>query len=153
MKSLYSVLDRWLEQEEALALTTIIKAEGSTPQIAGASALFSKQGLLFGTLGGGIIERDAQEKAARCLKERKSLCYDFELRGEISSSEQAICGGSVSILIDASPLGHLEAFKLLKTSLLSRQAGILISKIRMTASGDVTISRHFRITIQLCWRG
>jgi xanthine dehydrogenase accessory factor len=143
MKSLYSGLDRRLEQKAPLALATIIEAEGSTPQIAGASALFSKEGLLCGTLGGGVIEADAQEKAVRCLIERKSLYYEFELQGDISASEGAICGGSVSILIDASPLDHLEAFKRLKKSLLSRQAGILISKVRITPSGDASISRHW----------
>lgn len=143
MKNIYSRINSWLERKEPVALATIIESEGSTPQVAGASALFSEQGLLGGTLGGGIIEADAQAKAARCLKEGKSLYYEFELRGDSLASEEAICGGSVSILIDASPLQHLETFRRLKESLFSRQAGLLISKVRMRPSGDVSISRRW----------
>jgi len=143
MKNIYSRINSWLERKEPVALATIIESEGSTPQVAGASALFSEQGLLGGTLGGGVIEADAQVKAARCLKEGKSLYYELELRGDSLASEEAICGGSVSILIDASPLKHLETFRRLKESLFSRQAGLLISKVRMKPSGDVSISRRW----------
>jgi xanthine dehydrogenase accessory factor len=141
--NIYSRVDRWREREGPLALATIIRAEGSTPQIAGASALFSAQGLLCGTLGGGAVEADAQRKAVRFLQEGKSHYYEFEFRGDLLSREEAVCGGSVSILIDASPLDHLEAFKLLKKSLLSRQEGILISRVKITPSGNASISRRW----------
>jgi xanthine dehydrogenase accessory factor len=143
MKSIYNALTRWLEQGEPIALATIIATRGSTPQIVGASAVFSRQGLLFGTLGGGAVERDAQERAARCLAERRSLHYQFRLQGDDLGAEEAICGGSVSILVDAAPLNHLEEFELLKTSLLSRQAGILISKFSPAFSNDISISRRW----------
>jgi xanthine dehydrogenase accessory factor len=143
MKSIYCALNRWLERGDPIALATIIETRGSTPQIVGASAVFSKQGLLFGTLGGGTVERDAQKKAARCLAERRSLHYQFELQGHDLGAQEAICGGSVSILIDAAPLNHREAFQLLKTSLLSRQAGVLISKFSPAFSNDVSISRRW----------
>jgi xanthine dehydrogenase accessory factor len=136
-------MDRWVERQEPLALATIIETEGSTPQIPGASALFSRQGLLFGTLGGGVIEADAQKKAVRCLKEGKSLYYEFELRGNAFAREEAICGGSASILIDVSPLEHVETFKLLKSSLTSRQPGVLITKVRLRSPQDVSISRRW----------
>jgi len=143
MKSIYSALGRWLEQGEPIALATIIETRGSTPQIAGASAVFSKEGLLFGTLGGGTVELDAQERAVRCLAERRSLHYQFELQGLDLGAEEAICGGSVSILIDAAPLNHLETFQFLKASLLSRQTGVLISKFSPAFSNDVSISRRW----------
>jgi xanthine dehydrogenase accessory factor len=143
MTHIYSRVDRWLEREEPFALGTIIQAEGSTPQTAGASALFSAQGLLFGTLGGGTVEADAQRKAVRCLREGKSQYYKFEFHGDLLSREEAVCGGSVSILIDASPLDHLEAFRLLKKSLLSRQEGVLISRVRILPAGDVSVTRRW----------
>lgn len=143
MKDIYSRIIRWLEQGESLALATIVETKGSTPQIAGASALFSKQGLIFGTLGGGVIEADAQEKAVRCLIERKSLYYEFELRGDSLASEEAICGGSVSILIDVSLFHHLETFGLLKKSLISRRSGVLVSEIKPAPAGQVFIVRHW----------
>ena len=143
MKSIYSALSRWLERGEPMAVATIIETRGSTPQIVGASAVFSRQGLLIGTIGGGAVERDAQERAVHCLAERRSLHYQFELQGHDLGAEEAICGGSVSILIDAAPLNHLAEFELLKTSLLCRQAGVLISKFSPAFSNDISISRRW----------
>jgi xanthine dehydrogenase accessory factor len=143
VKNFYCGVDRWHERREPLALATIVETRGSTPQIAGASALFSRKGLISGTLGGGVVEADAQEKAFRCLREGRSLFYQFGLRGDDLGAEEAICGGSVSILIDASPLSHLETFRLLKKSLLSRQAGVLISKISPTSSQGFSVSRRW----------
>jgi xanthine dehydrogenase accessory factor len=141
--NIYVGVGRWLGREGLLALATVVRAEGSTPQIAGASAIFSERGLVAGTLGGGPIEADAAERAAVCLKEGKSVYYDFELRGEGLSSEEAICGGSVSILIDASVLDRSEAFDLMKKSFSSREAGILVSRIALAPQGEVSVSRRW----------
>mgnify|MGYP001033115848 CR=1 FL=1 len=143
MKSLYSGVGRWLEQREPIALATIVETRGSAPQVAGASALFSRKGLVGGTLGGGLVEVDAQKRAYRCLRQGRSLYYQFELKGGDLTAEEAICGGSVSILIDASPLNHLRTFKLLKKSLLSRQAGVLVSKIIEVSPQGSSISRRW----------
>ncbi len=142
-KNIYpDVLSR-LEQKIALALATIIETKGSTPQIPGASALFSENGLLLGTLGGGIVEAAAQAKAIKCLPDSRSLIHDIELEGDSVSAEEAICGGSVSILIDASPKDHAEAFRLLADSLRSRQAGLLATRIQMIPDGHLSLVRHW----------
>lgn len=65
MKNIYVRLLELLVQKKPVALATIIEALGSTPQKAGATALFSHQGLVFGTLGGGLLEWDAQKKHCR----------------------------------------------------------------------------------------
>jgi len=143
IKNFYLRVDRWLERREPLALATIVEARGSTPQVAGASALFSRKGLISGTLGGGLVEANAQKKASHCLKEGKSLCYQFELGGDDLAADEAICGGSVSILIDASPLKHLDTFALLKKSLLSRRAGVMVSGIRPVSPQGVSITRRW----------
>jgi xanthine dehydrogenase accessory factor len=143
LANIYTGVGRWLDLEGPLALATVVRADGSTPQVAGASALFSKQGLVAGTLGGGPIEADAAEKAGVCLGEGKSVYYEFGLRGEGLSSEEAICGGSVSIFIDAFVLDHPEAFELMKKSFSSREAGILVSRAALAPKGEVSVSRRW----------
>jgi xanthine dehydrogenase accessory factor len=142
-KNIYpDVLSR-LEQKIPLALATIIETKGSTPQIPGASALFSESGLLLGTLGGGIVEAAAQAKAIKCLPESRSLIHDIELEGVSVSAEEAICGGSVSILIDASPKDHTKIFKVLTSSLCSRKAGLLATRILTKPDGNLSLMRHW----------
>jgi xanthine dehydrogenase accessory factor len=142
-KNIYAdVLPRF-EQGKPLVLATVLETKGSTPQIPGASALFSEQGLLLGTLGGGILEADAQKKALRCLKSGRSLMYEFELRESAVSGQGALCGGSASILIDGSPSAHRETFRKLRTGLLGRRSGLLVTEMEPGQGREVAIRRFW----------
>jgi xanthine dehydrogenase accessory factor len=142
-KNIYRLLIPALEQDKPLALATIVQASGSTPQVAGASAVFSAKGLVAGTLGGGIIEANAQKRALAALQKKKSVFYEFRLQGDGASEEEAVCGGSVAVLIDVSPFQSLQAFILLKESLRLRRAGLLATWADVTPAGEATIRR--------CW--
>lgn len=128
MKNIYVHLSEKLKEKMLLALATIVDTRGSTPQVIGASALFSSKGLLEGTLGGGLLEADAQKEALRALKEKTSGLFQFSLRDDISE-EGAMCGGDVSILIDIAPGKYREAFHVLSRSLEQRKPGILATFI------------------------
>jgi xanthine dehydrogenase accessory factor len=142
-KNIYAELIRRLDDKERLAVATIIAARGATPQIPGAAALFSETALLLGTLGGGVVEAGAQGRAVRCLRSGGSIYYEVPLQGDGSSAEEAVCGGSVSILIDGSPRDHDRTWKDLRNSLDSRRAGILATRIDLNSDGTATVIRHW----------
>jgi len=121
MKNIYVHLLDALKEKKPLILATIIATKGSTPQVPGASALFSSEGLLEGTLGGGLLEADAKRKALKTLKKKTSLLSEFSLKADISSEEGAICGGEVKILIDVCPEEHRDAFQALNQSFIKRE--------------------------------
>lgn len=131
------------ESQKRLALITILNVKGSTPQIPGASAVFTEHGLLRGTIGGGILEADAGRRALQAIKNKKPQLYDFELSENGSSPEGALCGGSVSILIDSDPKRHRQEFVRLKDSLTSREPGLFITEIATPLSPKITIRRHW----------
>lgn len=143
MKNVYDYLSNLLEKKKHVALATIIETKGSTPQVPGASAIFSSGGLLEGTLGGGLLEADAQTKALHALKKKNSLLYDFNLYADISTKDGAICGGKVKILIDASPEEHKNTFRSLHQSFSQRQPGLLATFIREFPEGRASFSRHW----------
>ncbi len=129
MKNIYArLLDE--QKDKSLVLATIVSTKGSSPQVPGVSALFSEKGLLSGTLGGGILEAKAEEKALESLKTGKSSFNRFELYADISSEEEAICGGEATILFDAQPADHEMVFQKLVRSLKSRKPGILATHIQ-----------------------
>ena len=143
MKNIYiQLLDKLIENSR-LALATIIDKRGSTPQIPGASALFSADGLCAGTIGGGLLEADAQEKALRSLQQEASLLYEFRLIADISSAEGAICGGEATILMDACPQDHIEVFQSISKSLDQRQPGVLTTFIDGRSEEKVSIARYW----------
>ncbi|MGH9310436.1 MAG: XdhC family protein, partial [Vicinamibacterales bacterium] len=56
-----------LRRGEPVALVTIVRANGSTPQRAGAKMLVFADGRTVGTIGGGCYESDAFWKAREAL--------------------------------------------------------------------------------------
>lgn len=140
-KNIYSAVLPRLEEGASFALATILETEDGAPQVPGASALFSERGLVLGTLGGGAVEADSQKRAVACLRREKSLCFRLDLRGDIDSTEEAVCGGSVLILVDGSPASHLGALRDLKSALSARRPGILATRLEVDSAGGARVSR------------
>ena len=143
MKSIYSAIAGRLAQEGPFALATIIETGGSTPQVPGASALFSERGLVRGTLGGGLLEAEAERRARAALASGRSALFRFDLRGEGLEDEEPVCGGEASILVDASPASHLDAFLAMLESLRSRRRGVMATRVRPGPSGEVEVRRRW----------
>ena len=142
MKNIYA---RFLDEhkDKGLALATIVATKGSSPQVPGVSALFSEKGLLTGTLGGGILEARAEEKALESLQTGKSSLARFELYADITSEEEAICGGEATILFDAKPAENKITFQELVQSLDKRQPGVLVTRLEKTKEYPGQISRSW----------
>jgi xanthine dehydrogenase accessory factor len=141
--SIYREVLLRLEEKQITALATVVAAEGATPQIPGASALFSERGLLQGTLGGGMLEADAQEKARLCLKKGHSLFYRFDLQGEDAEAAKPVCGGSAWILIDGSPGDHRKTWRLLDETLRARRSGLLVTQINHLSERKLEVERFW----------
>jgi len=126
-----------------LVLATVTKAVGSTPQKPGSSAVFNLAGLLSGTVGGGMLEGEVQQIAQRAIGSKVSGYFHFKLDSEISHSEGAICGGQVSILVDASPGDHRIVFEQVSQSLVSRIPGVLVTILSGINNRGVHIQRYW----------
>jgi xanthine dehydrogenase accessory factor len=125
--------------ESSLVLATVVRTKGSTPQKPGSVALFGKQGLIAGTVGGGIVEGKVQQLADEAIRSKNSGLYHFNLANDISKTEEAICGGQISVLIDAAPENHFSIFEQIKTSLSKREPGVLITKVAASAENSASI--------------
>jgi xanthine dehydrogenase accessory factor len=151
MKNIYESLMKGLKDKQTLSLSTIIETKGSSPQVPGASAIFSLDGLVAGTIGGGILEARAETVAIEALKAGESLLMPYSLSGEIVSEEEAICGGDVTVLIDANVQNSLNTFEHMRNSLNDRHPGVLATFIRSleekqdqaTSEKTVTLSRKW----------
>lgn len=137
----YFNLAKKIDRNESAVLATIIQTQGSAPQVPGATALFYKDGLLDGTLGGGIIEADTQDRAMEALFSGRSQILDFDLTSDTMSAEEAICGGRVKVLVDASPQVHRETFEALCNSWQRRDPGILGTSISQSSDDSIFIER------------
>jgi len=101
MKSIYRYIVKNECRSSDLVIATIISAEGSAPQKPGSSALFSSKRLEYGTIGGGVLEETVKKTALKSASDRWSGIFYFNLAGNTEDHESAICGGRVTVIIDA----------------------------------------------------
>ena len=90
-----------INRGETIALVTVVETKGSTPREIGAKMLVNKNGLIAGTIGGGITEARVIEEVKQALKEGKGKFLDYHLTKEQAAlDEGAICGGEMKVFID-----------------------------------------------------
>jgi len=90
-----------MDKGETIALVTVVEAKGSTPREVGTKMLVNKNGLVAGTIGGGMTEAKVIEEAKQALKEGKGKLLIYHLTKEQAAlDEGAICGGEMKIFID-----------------------------------------------------
>jgi len=90
-----------INRGETIALVTVVEAKGSTPREVGAKMLVNKDGLVAGTIGGGITEAKVIEKAKEAIKKGEDGLLNYHLtKEEATLDEGAICGGDMKVFID-----------------------------------------------------
>jgi len=144
-KHIYFQLPEIIREKKPCVLATVTGTHGSTPQKPGFSAIFGKDKLLAGTVGGGVIELTIGEIAAKAIHSKKSGYFRFELDNDISEIDAAICGGAMSILADAEPEKHLKIFESICESENNRIHGVLAT-LCDSGSPECTQLTRFWIT-------
>jgi xanthine dehydrogenase accessory factor len=99
MARFYDFLPGALAEGQPFALGIISGIKGSSPQKKGAKALFFADGRIQGTLGGGCLEAEIQDRARRALLTQTPATFDLVLDHDFGWDDGLICGGKVSGLI------------------------------------------------------
>lgn len=143
MKNIYLQILEHHSGISSMVLATVTRTHGSTPQKPGSSALFDRNGLISGTVGGGVVEGRVHKLIREALVSKKSGHFQFNLANDISSKEEAICGGQISVLIDANLQNYLSVFEQLGQSINDHIPGILITMVTGQSEDSVLINRYW----------
>jgi xanthine dehydrogenase accessory factor len=95
----FGALAQAARTSEPVALGIISGVKGSSPQKLGAKALFYTDGRIAGTLGGGCLEAEIQQRALQSLKTGQPATFDLLLDHDFGWDDGLICGGKVQGLI------------------------------------------------------
>lgn len=92
------VTEQLLATERSFVTVTLLDIRGSAPQIPGAKAIVTAEGLAAGTIGGGKIEAAAIEHAQRLIADKPKLVdlVTWNLQTEIGMT----CGGEVKLFFE-----------------------------------------------------
>lgn len=143
MKNIYLQLLDHKTELSSIVLATVTRTHGSTPQKRGSSALLDSEGLVAGTVGGGVVEGRVLNLAREAIMNKLSGHFSFNLANEITNKEEAICGGQISVLIDANLNNYISVFEQLASSLENRIPGILITMVTTFSGESVLINRYW----------
>jgi xanthine dehydrogenase accessory factor len=97
---MYQQVKQFLEEDETLAVATIVSTLGSTPREVGAKMVITASGDILGTVGGGCGEAEVRREAVQVIRSRKPALIKVELLDDIESNSPAVCGGVLNVFVD-----------------------------------------------------
>lgn len=100
MQEIYKKISELIENNQEFVVATVVNSESSTSGKVGFKMLVSKNGEIFGTVGGGSIEKDVIEESKNMFKVHKSLLKTYVLKEDSESSLGVICGGTIQIFME-----------------------------------------------------
>jgi len=100
MGDIYHEMKSASQDAKPCALATIVKQAGPSPRGIGAKCLIGENGLLAGTIGGGILEAKTIREALKVLNSRLPAKVTFLLKGKDVEQTDMLCGGEAEVFIE-----------------------------------------------------
>lgn len=122
MLEIYQELVNVASKRERVVLATVISSRGSAPRKAGAKMLIKNDGTFIGTVGGGGVEQQVQEKAIEVMNSGEPQIVHFDLSGR-GEEAAMICGGQMDVFLE--PILPLETLYLFGAGHISQSTAVM----------------------------
>lgn len=136
MKDIFTALLEQMSKGQDVMLCTMIEHAGSTPRGMGSQMVIGPSGLITGTIGGGIGEKEMTAYALKLLAQRRSGVHTYALHGQTGERLGSVCGGAMTVFFQYVS-GLDAAWKELAEKLLERlshrEGGWLIQSLDASA--------------------
>lgn len=96
MKSIIEKIAEAQQKNLDVALCVVVNTKGSTPRKTGAKMLVYRDGTIYGTIGGGELEKNVIKQALDIFETRMPSVFKHDLLHQ----HNMCCGGSVDIYIE-----------------------------------------------------
>lgn len=129
----------FIDGARPFVVALILMADGSTPRKAGVRAIIDRAGRIWGTLGGGQVEAEAQRRAPEVCDSRRPFILELNLDGACAKGDTPICGGAMRILLDPTAAANRAAYAQAAKAMRQRQRGVLLTTVRPGAEPEVAL--------------
>jgi xanthine dehydrogenase accessory factor len=99
MLSVYRALADLEEQNEAGALCTIVRSQGSTPRHVTSKMLVYPDGHFIGTVGGGEMESRVIAEALQAIKDGRPRLLEYSMV-DPARGDPGVCGGQLEVFVE-----------------------------------------------------
>ena len=138
-KEIHEQIVEFIDAGRSFALATILKADGSTPQEVGVKAIIDHTGKIWGTVGGGRVEAQAQQCTIEACKLKQPVVFDIQLAGASADAAESLCGGTMRVLIDTNTANNRTAYARTAEAIARHQRGVLITSIFGAEPPKITV--------------
>ena len=100
-KIIFEKANDWIENNQKVALATVVQTWGSSPLEVGSRMIIKENGDFLGSVSGGCVEAKVIEECISLIKNNKiSKIIDFKVSNENAWEVGLACGGDISIYIE-----------------------------------------------------
>ncbi|MGD9502919.1 MAG: XdhC family protein [Methyloceanibacter sp.] len=128
-----AVARRWLEDDDRVALATVISTWGSAPVPVGGQLAIAAGERFAGSVSGGCAEADVIAEAADVMAEGRPKVLEFGVADDIAWRAGLPCGGTIKVLLE--PLERERDAALLDRILAARRSRRLLAIVTNVATG------------------
>lgn len=139
-KKAYALLPRLWETGKKAALAVILEARGSTPQVPGAAALVSADGLETGTVGGGGFEAAIVARCQHLLESGESQVLKWTFSAAVE--EGSLCGGEALVLLNPVAEKDRSVFARVTAWVENRLRGVLLTTVKLSHAQPALVGRY-----------
>jgi xanthine dehydrogenase accessory factor len=90
----------WLQEDDAIALATVVDTWGSAPVPVGGQMLVGKDGKFLGSVSGGCVEAEVIAQAEEVLVNGTQKTLEFGVADETAWKVGLPCGGSIEVYLE-----------------------------------------------------
>lgn len=127
MQEVIADIDQWRQENEPVALATVVQTWGSAPRRAGAKMALTPDGKISGSVSGGCVEGAVFEEGAQALAANRPKLLHFGVADETAWNVGLACGGTIEVFVE--PL-HAEVYAFMRGLIERDEAGTAVTVIR-----------------------
>lgn len=88
------------KENKIYAVAVVVQTEGNTPRKPGAKMIVFPDGSIFGSVGGGIVEKQAIADCQAAMKSGKTLLKTYSAFSQEVVDKGMVCGNNMTIFIE-----------------------------------------------------
>ncbi len=130
MRSVMETMDHWIAEGHQIAVATVVKTWGSSPQGVGAKMAIRQTGEFVGSVSGGCVEGAVIAEALKVIKDKQPSLLHFGVSDENAWDVGLACGGEIDVYLEPIDDDRAALYREIKASCDRQEAFIHARVIR-----------------------